>query len=312
MKKVITTTTIQNPTKAIEKFDQMKDWTLIVAGDLKTPKDYKLENGIYLSPQEQEKYNKTLSDLISWNTHARRNFGHLLARDLGADIIAMVDDDNIPLDNWGEDLLVGKETECNYYETDIDAFDPIGATNYPHLWHRGFPVQLITKRNYGKPVRKTIKPDVQADFWNGDPDIDAVCRMIYSPQCKFNDKYFPISSDKPSPFNSQNVFVTKEILPHCFILPHISPFGRQSDIWMSYHVQSLGYRVVYGRPSVYQDRNKHDLTLDMKDELIGYEKNIDIVSAINRGTYRKEDFWPERALRACEAYQEYFNLVKVP
>lgn len=86
MKKVIVTTTINKPTEAIIKFDSLKDWTLIVVGDKKTPKNYKLKNGIYLSPEEQEKYDKNLSDLIGWNTHARRNFGHLLAKDFNADI----------------------------------------------------------------------------------------------------------------------------------------------------------------------------------------------------------------------------------
>lgn len=102
MNKFIVTTTIQNPTNAIEKFDSLKDWTLIVAGDLKTPKDYKLKNGIYISPQEQEQYNKKLSEAIGWNNHGRRNFGNLWAQDMNADIVAIVDDDNIPLGEWGK------------------------------------------------------------------------------------------------------------------------------------------------------------------------------------------------------------------
>ena len=302
---MIVTTTIQSPTKAIEKFDSLKGWILIVAGDLKTPKNYKLKNGIYISPEEQEKYNKKLSNLISWNTHARRNFGHLLAKDMKADIVAIVDDDNIPLDDWGQDLLLGNEVEVNYYQTDIDAFDPIGATNCPNLWHRGFPPQLIHERDYSKVVKKKVKVDVQADFWNGDPDIDAIGRMIYAPQCKFDNNCFPIASNKPSPFNSQNIFITKEVLPHYFILPHISPLGRQGDIWISYHLFSLGFKVVYNKPSVCQYRNEHDLTVDMRDEFIGYDKNIEIVKAINNGTYNKKIFWPERTCMAYDEYKKY-------
>ena len=48
-----------------------------------------------------------------------------------ADVVAVVDDDNIPMPCWGENLLVGTEVEVNYYETDLPAFDPVGATNYP-------------------------------------------------------------------------------------------------------------------------------------------------------------------------------------
>jgi len=307
LKRVIVTTTIQNPTEAIERFDNMKDWLLVVAGDLKTPKDYKLKNGIYISPAEQEKYNPELSELIGWNTHARRNFSHLWARDLGADIIATVDDDNIPLENWGKHILVGREADVNYYEIGEEAFDPVGATNYPHLWHRGFPVQLIGERTYKKSVKKRICADVQADFWNGDPDIDAVCRMIYSPECKFHEKYFPMASNRISPFNSQNTFITKTVLPYYFFLPHITPFGRMGDIWMSFHIQSLGYKVLYSKASVVQQRNPHDLTVDMKDEFIGYEKNIAIARTINRETYKYTEFWDEKACQAYEAYIDCFQ-----
>lgn len=51
----IVTTTIHTPSKAICKFASLKDWTLIVVGDLKTPHDaYKTINCIYLHPKEQE------------------------------------------------------------------------------------------------------------------------------------------------------------------------------------------------------------------------------------------------------------------
>ena len=46
MKKVIVTTTINKPTKAIELFESMQDWELVVIGDKKTPSDYKLRRGI--------------------------------------------------------------------------------------------------------------------------------------------------------------------------------------------------------------------------------------------------------------------------
>ena len=41
-------------------------------------------------------FNKKLSQLIGFNCIERRNFGFLLAKKLGAEIIATIDDDNIP------------------------------------------------------------------------------------------------------------------------------------------------------------------------------------------------------------------------
>ncbi len=305
-KRVIVATTIQHPTRAIEQFDRLADWTLIVVGDLKTPKRYKLKRGLYLSPAEQEGLDPKLSDAIGWNTHARRNFGHLLAARMGADIVAVVDDDNVPLAHWGKALLLGRQVRVNYYDIAADAFDPVGATNYPYLWHRGFPVQLVGARKYPKPESRVMTSDIQADFWNGDPDIDAMARILYRPRCSFSRAFFPLASNKPSPFNSQNTFLTRQVLPYCFFLPHVSPLGRQSDIWMSYHLFSLGFKTIYGKPSVCQQRNMHDPVVDLRDELIGYEKNAAIVAAINDGSYRKENFWPERTCRAYALYRKWF------
>jgi len=301
--KYIITTTINSPTEAIQKFDQMEDWKLIVIGDKKTPNTYNLSNGIYLTPDDQENYDKDLSDAIGWNCIQRRNFGLLKAYELGADLIATIDDDNIPLNNWGKNLMVSKDIELNYYETDEIAFDPISVTNHSNLWHRGFPLQLLSKRK-SKKIRMNICPDIQADFWNGDPDIDAICRMEHRPECEFKNHYFPFSSNKFSPFNSQNTFLSKKIIKNYFLFPHI---GRMDDIWASYYVESLGFKVVYNHPTVYQDRNEHDLTIDLKKEVIGYENNLKLLNELNKNPDNILNFIPERSKDAFKLYQRHFS-----
>ena len=304
MKKVIVTTTINPPTQAIRKFDAMLDWILVVIGDRKTPKDYKLGRGIYVDPESQEKYDRALSDSIGWNCIQRRNFGLLWAKDLGAEIIALIDDDNIPLSGWGKDLMINRETEVNYYEISDSAFDPVGATNHKQIWHRGFPLQLVSKRNYSKKATKKIIADVQADFWNGDPDIDAVCRMEHAPECSFEEEHFPISSDKLSPFNSQNTFISRKVLHRYFLFPHV---GRMDDIWASYYVQAkLGAKVVYGKPSVFQARNVHDLVKDMRQEYIGYENNLNIVEELPRNPDAIFNYIPEKSKLAWQYYVRHF------
>ena len=79
-KNLIISTTINPPTKAIRKFDKIKGWKLVVVGDKKTPKNYKLKNGVYLSPKNQEIIDKKLSDAIGWNCIERRNFGLIDAK----------------------------------------------------------------------------------------------------------------------------------------------------------------------------------------------------------------------------------------
>lgn len=302
--RIIVTTTINPVTEAIERFDSLAGWQLIVIGDRKTPKPYKLSRGKYVSPEEQEKYDKQLSDAIGWNCIQRRNFGLLWAHDMGAEIVAVVDDDNIPFDDWGNDLMVGEEVEVNYHQTDLPAFDPVGATNESAIWHRGYPLQLVPQRDYTKRTKRTIKPDIQADFWNGAPDIDAICRMEHAPDCKFDESFFPMASNKMSPFNSQNTFMSGRLLKDYFLFPHI---GRMDDIWASYYVQARGYKVVYGKPSVYQDRNEHDPVRDMKQEYLGYENNLNIVNNLAVDPERIHNYLPEQSIQAFYLYRKHFE-----
>lgn len=304
MKKVIVTTTIYPPTKAIEKFQSLPDWKLVVVGDKKTPKDYHLKRGTYVTPEMQEKYDKELSDAIGWNCIQRRSFGLIWAHDMKADIVAVVDDDNIPYGDWGKDLMVGEDVEVNYYQTDLPAFDPVGATNEKILWHRGYPLPLVSKRDYSKKEKKMVKVDIQADFWNGDPDIDAICRMEHAPECDFDPSLFPIASNKMSPFNSQNTFIRGTMLKNYFLFPHI---GRMDDIWASYYVEAKGYIVVYGKPSVYQARNEHDLVKDMKQEYLGYENNLNLVRDLAVAPEKIVNYLPEQSVRAFNLYRRHFK-----
>jgi hypothetical protein len=302
--KVIVTTTINAVTEAIGKFEALDDWHLVVIGDLKTPKNYKLEKGTYVTPEMQEKYDKGLSDAIGWNCIQRRNFGLLWAKDMNADVVAVVDDDNIPYDNWGNELMLGKQALAFHYETGLPAFDPVGATNEGHLWHRGFPLQLLSKRDYSSRKTKNVVARMQADFWNGDPDIDAICRMEHAPECQFDESFFPITSNKISPFNSQNTFISGDLLQDYFLFPHI---GRMDDIWASFYLQAKGYTVVYGKPSVYQARNEHDLVKDMKQEYLGYENNLRLVQDLATDPAAIFKYLPESSIRAFDLYRRHFN-----
>lgn len=317
MKKIIVSTSINPPTEAIQAFDAMKDWTLIVVGDLKTPKDYKLERGHYLTPNDQALMDVPLSDCIGWNCIQRRNFGFIMAHRMGADIVATVDDDNVPLPGWGEDLLIGKDWVIPTYATTQPVFDPISVTNHRELWHRGFPLQLVgTRRNDPLIHDRYMRPDIQADFWNGEPDIDAVCRMIHAPQdCNFTKPGFAYASTQFGPFNSQNTFLSARVLKHYFMFPFV---GRMDDIWPSYYVQALGYKVVWNKPSVFQKRlpitegsnpnaGGGGVIANMRGEYLGYENNLEIVKRLHLDSESIWEYCPGRTRRAYELYRKHFN-----
>ena len=302
MKKFIVTTTINSPTIATRKFCEFKDWTLVVVGDTKTPhQEYEDLDCVYLSPNIQETLNKELSDIIGWKSIQRRNLGFLFAYQQGADVVATVDDDNIPYDDWGTDLHVGKEIECDLYESELGVFDPLSVTSSNDVWHRGYPIEYVPTRHRveykGKAKRKVL---VQADLWDGDPDIDAMARLSIKPIVKYSDVTKPYCSNQISPFNSQNTFLAREVIPFYAVLPHI---GRMDDIWGAYILQHYFPKsVVYNRASVYQDRNVQDLVTNLENEIIGYRNTLKLIKDLEN----YENYLPDKAKQFFEIYKKSF------
>jgi len=308
MKKIIVTTTINKPTKATLKFCEKKDWNFIIVGDLKTPHEAyrelekKHHNVTYLSPDDQEAKYKELSDTIGWNCIQRRNIGFIEAYNLGADIVATIDDDNIPYENWGENIYVGQEIDCKCYKPSQFVFDPLSISEVNYLWHRGFPIELLQNRRnikeIGKVKRKVL---IQADLWDGDPDIDALARLSFKPEVKFDDIKEPYCSNKISPFNSQNTFIDREVLPFYAVLPYV---GRMDDIWGGYIVQKFfPNSVIYCPATVYQERNEQDLITNLEKEIIGYRNTLKIIQDLENF----EKYLPEETKKFWRVYRRSFK-----
>lgn len=298
MKKIIVTTTINSPTRATLKFCEIADrddWTFLIIGDTKTPHlEYKMlelkhVNVKYYSPEEQENEFKELSDAIGWKSIQRRNIGFVAAYKMGAEIIATVDDDNIPYENWGQNLFVNKTIDVDLYEPEINVFDPLSITKNNHLWHRGYPIDHLLKRHRveykGKIKRRVL---VQADLWDGDPDIDALARLTYKPIINYKEITEPFCSNQIAPFNSQNTFLSREVIPYYAVLPNV---GRMDDIWGGYILQNyFKDNLIYCPASVYQDRNVQDLITNLEKEIIGYRNTNNLINDLsNYENYLSEE-----------------------
>lgn len=305
MKRIIVTTTIHAPTKALRQFAKLNDWHLVVVGDKKTPSDFRIEGATYLSPADQEKIFPKLSDLLGWNCIQRRNIGFAYAAKLGAELVATVDDDNVPKENWGKDIFVNRKTTMKQFTPSTQVFDPLAATEHKHLWHRGFPIQdLATKNEFIDIQEVTFRPDIQANFWDGDPDVDAICRMEHAPDVAFSSDPFPFAGSKWSPFNSQNTVFSSQVLPDYFMFPEI---GRMDDIWGSYFAQSVGWLVGFGEATVNQVRNDHDLTNDFEKEVLGYTSTLRFIRALSTDPWAAlQEFLPKNSL---EAFTEYRSVL---
>jgi hypothetical protein len=305
-KKFIVTTTIYEPSEAVKKFSQMFDWKLIVVGDLKTPhKSYDDVNCIYMSPEYQQENYPEVSEAIGWNKIMRRNLGFLEAYKLGADIIASVDDDNIPHNNWGKFIRVGETITVDSYSNSSSlVFDPMQMTNHSELWHRGFPlVHILDSKNISYDGQVTEKILVQADLWDGDPDIDAICRMQYNPYGLKLEIANPFISSQLVPFNSQNTFFAREVIPYYMCLPYV---GRMDDIWGGYLLQYLYPNTpLFSYATTYQDRNLQSVYKNFEAEVLGYMRTKELLDDLSKW----KDIFPKETVKAFEAYQnEYAKL----
>lgn len=318
MKKVtIVTTTINYPTEATLKFcdiiENKENFNFVIVGDIKTPHEeykkleIKFKNFTYLTPEKQDSLYPDLSKSIGWKTIQRRNIGFVYAYDNGCDVLATVDDDNIPYDNWGDAIYVGDEISYDNYEPiDINVFEPLSITKDNYIWHRGYPIQYLNRRHNveytGKSKKKVL---VQANLWDGDPDIDAMCRLTYKPCVKYNITK-PYGSTHIAPFNSQNTFIHRDAIPYYAVLPFV---GRMDDIWGSYILQfKFPNSVVYDKSTVYQDRNPQDLVTNLENEVIGYRNTLDFINTndhFNDDSFT--DYFPKKTLEFWKIYRNQFK-----
>tara|TARA_R110000824_G_scaffold167181_5_gene343974 strand:+ start:6243 stop:7196 length:954 start_codon:yes stop_codon:yes gene_type:complete len=306
----LVTTTIQPPTRATHKLLAYKNWDFIIAGDTLTPHEqYRhLEkchtNLKYLQPYEQTALHSKLSLAIGWRSIRRRNMAFFYAyKQKRYDVVGTFDDDNIFNDAWDGTTLVGKSMATKSFSCDGPVMDPFRPLNIPYH-HRGFPLTLI-RDHRDECVVSELKEyivDVDAPIPEGDPDIDAITRIMQQPTLALSQSQkdqLPFTSDNIMPFNSQCTFLRASLLPFYMMIPHI---GRYDDIFGAYLLQKLkDVNVVFNKPIAIQERNEHDLTHDLKDEVYGYCNAEKFVKAHVDDVY---NILPKKAAYALTTYMK--------
>ena len=285
MKTVLITTTIHLP-EVLARYRHMdSDVLFIVAGDKKTPHNdvrsflNKLGNAVYYSDIDQEKLGYLSSKVIGWNKIMRRNIALLEAIKLRPDVIISIDDDNLPLgSNYFKDFV----NIFNVPYTGIMAIDKerwfnVGCLLNSPVFHRGFPYNQRS-RDKNPCMRPVIDKQIgiASGLWFGDPDIDAMDRIVNSPTVLYTSDILQtgiiIDNSHFAPVNSQNTAYVYELAPLMMVLIGV---GRYDDIWASYIAERVmmetDYHIHYGRPFVWQQRNPQNLWKNLGDELFGME-----------------------------------------
>jgi hypothetical protein len=126
---------------------------------------------------------------------------------------------------------------------------------------------------------------VQQYLADGDPDVDAVYRLILGANCDFEGgDPVVLRSGSNCPFNSQNTAWFPPAFPLMYLPSHAS--FRMTDIWRSFVAQTClhhqGYAISFHPATVRQDRNLHSLLHDFEDEIPGYLNNSRLMQLLER------------------------------
>ena len=109
----------------------------------------------------------------------------------------------------GKNIFVDKTTNAKFVTTNKKVFDPVGFAGYKKLWHRGYPLEMINKRKYSVKTKKSFVPKVQASFWNGDPDIDAIARILSHLGHEVEKEYYVIDAGRQINILACSIFLRK-------------------------------------------------------------------------------------------------------
>jgi hypothetical protein len=282
MNQWIVVTTINAPTKAIRRIGELaaEGWNCVVVGDRKTPKDWAYGNVHYLDFDAQERRYRDLAALIPANHYSRKNLGYLYAMEQGAEVILETDDDNIPLEGFGRDIsidvtgdVVGGSSWINAYAHFTDAL----------IWPRGNPLDTIHQAGVVNEVGVSACCPIQQYLADGDPDVDAIYRLLFRERLTFRQRD-PIILAPGSwcSFNSQNTLFFRQAFPLLYLPCHVS--FRMTDIWRSFVAQaglwSQHQQLAFRSATVVQERNEHNLMRDFRDEVDGYLMNARIAEIL--------------------------------
>ncbi len=265
-----------------------QNFDYIVIGDTKSPADFKMDGCDYWSVERQQTLPFELAKITPTRHYSRKNLGYLLAIKSGSTELVETDDDNIPrAEFWDK-----KNREVKSF-----AFQNTGWVNVYHyftknmIWPRGFPLEELQNKQIELSTLKneSVNCPIQQGLADENPDVDAVYRLTYPLPMNFEIKTkLALGKNAWSPFNSQNTYWFKEAFPLMY-LPSFCSF-RMTDIWRSYVAQRIawecGWSILYHEPTVWQERNAHNLMKDFEDEIPGYSNNFTICKELQSLTLK--------------------------
>lgn len=298
----VVVTSINAPTRAVAQIAREADRLgahFIVIGDKKSPLDFFQAGADFLDIDAQSATGFLLAGITPLNHYARKNIGYLAAISAGATIIIETDDDNLPLPAFWQPrqlhltgTLVHDAGWLNVYRY----FTP------SLIWPRGLPLDAVHGSLPGAAADITVACPIQQALADGDPDVDAIYRLLMPLPIVFEDRApVLLAGGTWCPFNSQNTTWWRQAFPLLY-LPSYCSF-RMTDIWRSFVAQRIaavnGWGIAFNKSTVFQERNEHNLMRDFEDEVPGYVANRAIMTRLEALDLSKGEADIPENMRTC-------------
>jgi hypothetical protein len=283
VKKAIVITSIFQSTKAVDAFSKLESFSTIVVGDNKTPRVYNNSRVIYLPVEKQLDLGYELTAELPYNHYCRKNLGYIYAIREGADIIIDTDDDNIPYPHWSFPDFNGEYEMSGSEKGFVNIYSLFTEQN---IWPRGLPLNKAKSKILATDLDlRWCNVGIWQGLANGDPDVDAIYRLIDDTPCFFNERLpVVLGSGTVSPFNSQNTAFRKELFPLLYI-PATVTF-RFTDILRGYVAQPImwlnNYSLGFTGATVLQERNPHNYLKDFKSEIPCYLQGEEVLEIVSK------------------------------
>lgn len=221
-----------------------------------------------------DRYKKSKYESICpYNSYSRKNIGYIEASKK-TKYIFETDDDNLITDISSINPSIFTKTNVILYPSKHNLFREIYSNDKSQLWPRGFPLSWLERESTKSKLSKECNPGVIQFLVNGNPDVDAIYRLVMGESINLEAKKYssPLAVDGLHPFNSQaTMWRSKDA--HLMYLPSTCSF-RMTDIYRGYIAGAIFFSrkefTFFDKQIVNQQRNEHSIVADFKSEHAGY------------------------------------------
>lgn len=280
-------TTINRPAEEIKQLFQASansSSPFVVIGDAKSKFDWSEIGAEYYSLASQKKLDFDSIKTTRENHYARKNIGYLILFEKKCEWIYETDDDNLPIISpFLPRSLTFEATEYSSSSQDeegrwVNIYNIfLKSQNVAHpIWPRGFNLVDINRKinHHQRKINGVFS--IQQGLANLDPDVDAIYRLLFKNEIVF-DQIDPVTigENNWAPINSQSIWWHMHV-QRLMYLPATCSF-RLTDILRGYValriMKSIGHKISFHSPIVYQVRNEHNLIEDFSGEIKLYTQS---------------------------------------